>query len=110
MRKSRGSMLPSLITHHSSLLLELPFANVREVAGDRRGGGHLGADKVRAPAAPLSSFKVAVARRGAALAGPQGVRVHREAHRAAGLAPLEARVAEERIKSFLFGRALHGLR
>src|ERR1700749_2856206 len=72
------------IYHSPFTLIELPFAYVREVARDPGGGGrHLGADEVRASAASLSAFEVSVARRGAALAGLQGVCVHREAHRAA---------------------------
>src|SRR4051794_25292848 len=39
-----------------------------EVAGDRRGGGHQRRDEVRATTLALTSFEVAVGRRGAALA------------------------------------------
>src|SRR6059058_1648366 len=98
----------SLITHHSSLIL--PRAHVREVSRHGGGGGHGGADEVRAPALALSALEVAVARRGAALARTQDVGVHPQAHRAAGLAPLEARLTKHRVKPLGFGRALHGLR
>src|SRR5207237_10065261 len=90
----------SLITHHSSFVS--PIAHVREVACDRGGGGHRGADEVRAPALALSALEVSVARRGAALAGRERVRVHPQTHRAARLAPLETCLAEDCIKSFYF--------
>ena len=47
-----------------------------------------------AAAGPLPTLEVAVAGRGAALAGRQSVGVHPQAHRASGVAPVEARVAE----------------
>src|SRR2546423_15635938 len=94
----------SLITHRSSLVS--PIAHVREVAGDRRGGGHRGADEVRAPALALPALEVSVARRGAALAGRERVRVHPQTHRAAGLAPLEACLAEDGVQAFHFRLAL----
>ena len=64
------------------------------MAGDCGGGGHGGADQVRATAGALAALEVAVARRGAALAGREDVGVHAQAHRATGVAPVEARVAE----------------
>ena len=64
------------------------------MAGDCGGGGHGGADQVGATAGALSAFEVAVARGGAALAGREDVGVHAQAHRATGVAPVEARVAE----------------
>ena len=49
-----------------------PLPDVHEVALDRRGGRHLRADQVRAPAAALAALEVAVRGRGAALAGLRG--------------------------------------
>ena len=49
---------------------------------------------MRAAARALATLEVAVARGCAALAGGQNVGVHAQAHRAAGVAPVEARVAE----------------
>ena len=74
------------------LLLVLPLADIDEVAGDGGGGGHGGRDQVRAAALALPAFEVAVAGGGAALARLELVGVHRQAHAAAGLAPLEARL------------------
>src|SRR5204862_7352531 len=48
--------------------------------------------------------------RGAALAGGEPVGVHAEAHGAAGLAPLEAGVAEDAIEPFALGLLLHEAR
>src|SRR4051812_42968467 len=61
-------------------------AGVDEMAVQRRGRGHRRADEVRAPARALPALEVAVAGRCAALARLEAVRVHRQAHRATGLA------------------------
>src|SRR4051812_38813054 len=63
--------------------------HVGQVARDRRRRGHRRAHQVRPAALALAALEVAVAGRGAALAGLELVRVHAEAHRAAGLAPVE---------------------
>src|SRR5437773_8596447 len=62
---------------------------------------------MRAPAGSLPAFEVAVRRRRAALAGSEDVRIHAEAHRAAGVAPLEAGVAEEAVEALALGLRLH---
>src|SRR3712207_8224999 len=79
----------------------LPVADVDEVAGDGGGGGHLRADEVGAAALALAALEVAVGGGGAALARLEDVRVHAEAHRAAGLPPLEARLAEDAVQPLL---------
>src|SRR5436305_8894035 len=107
MRKTKAVFF-FLITHHLSLF-EFPISHIREVAGDGCGCGHRGADEVRAPALALPALEVSVARRGASLARHERVGVHAQTHRAAGLAPLETRVAEYRIKPFRLRRALDGL-
>ena len=73
------------------------------MAGDRRRGRHLRAHEVGAAAPALPALEVAVRRRGAALARRQDVRVHAEAHRAAGVAPLEPCVQEHLVEAFLLG-------
>src|SRR5216110_2639899 len=55
---------------------------------------------------PLPALEIPVAGRGATLAGAEDVRVHPEAHRAAGIAPLEAGLAEDRIQSLGLGLPL----
>src|SRR6476620_2229697 len=62
---------------------------------------------MRSSPAALAAFEVAVGGRSAALAGRKFVRVHRQAHAAAGLAPLEARIFEDAVESFFFGLLLH---
>ena len=76
------------------------------MAGDGGGGGHLRADEVGASAAALAAFEVAVAGGGAALAGREDVGVHAQAHGAAGLAPLEAGLAEDVVEAFVLRPAL----
>jgi hypothetical protein len=66
---------------------------VGEPPSDSR-GGHGRAHEVRDRAAALAPLEIAVGRRCAAHAGRQHVVVHRQAHRAAGLAPFEARGPE----------------
>src|SRR3954468_11818751 len=80
------------------------------MALDGGGGRHHGAHEMRAAAAPLPPFEVAVRRRRAALAGTEHIVVHAEAHRAAGVAPLEARLAEDLIEALALGLRLHALR
>ena len=88
----------------------MPIADVDEVAGDCGGGGHLRADEMGARARALAPLEVAVAGGGAALAGGEDVRVHAQAHGAAGLAPLESRIEKDAIQALLFGLCLDGLR
>ena len=59
------------------------------------------------PPAPWRPFEVAVAGGGATLAGLEAVGVHRQAHRAARLAPLEAGRLEDLVQAFLLGLRLH---
>ncbi len=58
----------------------------------------------------LAAFEIAVAGGGAALAGLEPVGVHRQAHAAAGLAPLEAGGPEHLVQPFLLGLSTHLLR
>ncbi len=90
--------------------MNFPVADVDKVAGDGGGCGHLGRDEVGASTAALAAFEVAVAGGGAALAGRKNVGVHAQAHGAAGLAPVEAGLAEDAVEAFVFGLSLDGLR
>ena len=65
--------------------------DVDEVSGDRGRRRHCGTHQMRAAARALPALEIAVRRRRAALARLELVVVHREAHRASGLAPFEAR-------------------
>ena len=81
-----------------------------EVPGDGGCGSHLGRDQVRASAASLAAFEVAVAGGGAALAGRENVGIHGQAHGAAGLAPVEAGFLEDAVQALGLGLRLDGLR
>src|SRR5258706_1117783 len=64
-------------------------------------GGHFRADEVGAATFALAALEVAVTGAGAALAGLEDVRVHSEAHRAAGLTPFETGVLENAVEPLL---------
>jgi len=77
-------------------------ADVHEVAGECSGGGHYGANQVRAAVAALAAFKVTVGGAGAALVRRENVGVHADAHAAACVAPLESGVGENFVEAFFF--------
>ena len=64
------------------------------------------ASRVR-PARALAAFEVPVAGAHRVAAGLEAVAVHGDAHRAAGLAPLRARVAEHAVEAFRLRLLLH---
>src|SRR5262245_60942153 len=103
--RSMGATSP-LSTVNFSIRSLSPLAHVDEMPGDRRGRGHLRAHQVRSAARALPALEVAVGGRGRALARLQPVGVHGEAHRAAGLAPLETGVAEHAVEALLLGLRL----
>src|SRR3990170_3985473 len=78
-----------------------PLPDIHEKSRDRRGGRHRRRDEMRAAAITLPAFEVAVRGRGAALARLELVGIHGEAHRAARLAPVEARGLEDLVETFL---------
>src|SRR5689334_23603698 len=84
--------------------------NVDEVPGKCRRRRHRGADEMGAAAGALPALEIAVRRRRAALARLEAIVVHREAHRAARLAPLEPGVAKRAIEAFGLGLRLHQTR
>src|SRR4051794_39131360 len=55
----------------------------------------------------LAAFEIAARRRGAALAGPELVGIHRKAHRATRFAPVEACLDENLVQTFGLGLLLH---
>src|SRR3990170_1860440 len=86
-------------------LIPLPYIHKMPRACGCR--GHRGGDEVRAAAAALAAFEIAVGGRGAPLARLQLVRVHRQAHAATRLAPLEAGLLEDAVEAFPLGLLLH---
>src|SRR5260370_29309413 len=93
-----------------TLQIDPPVSNISEVPGDRGRCGHHWTHQVRASAATLAAFEIAVAGGGATLSGTQNVGVHPQAHRTSGLAPLEAGILENLVETFLLGGVLHVLR
>src|SRR5690606_11249627 len=85
-------------------------AHVDEVPGERGRRRHRRTHEMGSPAGALASLEIAVRGRCAALARFEPVGVHRQAHRAAGLAPLEAGVEEDAIEPLLLGLRLHQAR
>src|SRR3989442_14547136 len=84
-----------------------PLPHVDEMAGDRGRRGHRRADEMRAAARALAAFEIAVGGRGATLARIEPIGIHAQAHRAAGLAPLEADVAKDAVQPLALGLGLH---
>src|ERR1700740_123993 len=80
------------------------------MAFDRRRRRHLGRDEVRPGAAALAALEVAVRGRGDALARRGKVRVHAQAHRAPGPAPVEAARPEDLIQALFLALRLALLR
>ena len=83
--------------------LVVPFAYVNEVPFHSGGRGHRWTDQVSSAAFALASFKVAVAGAGTAFTRSKLVWVHRQAHAAACLTPIEARLFEDLVEPFFFG-------
>src|SRR3712207_574405 len=71
----------------------------REPTADRRRRRHRHRHQVRASALALPALEVAVGGGCAALAGLEGVRVHAEAHRATGTAPLGTGLLEDDVQA-----------
>src|SRR3989338_9132163 len=85
----------------SSLGLD-QFAHIDKAAGHRSGGGHCRAYQVSTTTGTLTAFKVAVGGGRAMLATAQFVRVHRQAHGAARLAPFKTGFDKDVVQPFLF--------
>src|SRR4029079_14468938 len=87
--------------------MSAPLPDVDEAPLDGGRGGHLRGHEVGAPATALAPLEVAVGGRGAALARREDVRVHAQAHRSAGAAPVEAGGAEDLVEALALGLRLH---
>jgi hypothetical protein len=75
---------------------------IHEMAFDCRGYGHGRRHEMGPPARPLAPFEISIAGRGAALSWLKHVGIHGQAHTAAGFPPLESRLFEQSVESFLF--------
>src|SRR5260370_7243925 len=80
---------------------DVEFADVHEMAGNRRGCGHDRADEMRAAVLALAALEIAIAGAGAALVRRQDVGVHAHAHPAARVAPLETHSPKNFVEAFL---------
>src|SRR5579872_456947 len=80
----------------------VPLPHVDEPSGNRGRRRHGWRHQVRAALVTLAAFEVAVRGRSAALARIELVWIHRKAHRAAGLAPLEAGFDEDFVEPLGF--------
>src|SRR6266566_2370129 len=89
---------------------DVKFAHVHEVAGNGRGRGHDWADQVRAAVFALAAFEIAVRSARAAFMWRQNIRVHANAHAAAGIAPLKACGGENLVEPFFFRLRLYSAR
>src|SRR3990167_6939655 len=85
----------------SSLGLD-QFAHIDKTAGHRSSGSHRRADQVSTATSALPAFEVAVGGGGAMFATAPLVRVHRQAHGTAWLAPLKAGLDKDVVQTFLF--------
>src|SRR6266576_3972897 len=80
---------------------------VGDGTGDRRRRRGEGTRQQCPTARTLTTLEVAIARRDGKLPGSQGIAIHRDAHRAAGLAPLRARLDENAVQPLRLGGARH---
>src|SRR5947207_3523904 len=83
-----GTAVPVWTVNFSMSVSAFQVGRCGEVAQHRRGGGDRRRDEMGTAALALPAFEVAVGRGGAALPRLERVRVHAQAHRAAGEAPL----------------------
>src|SRR5271166_3258169 len=87
--------------------LPAEFADIHEMAGNRRCRRHRRRDEMRASLETLPALKIAVGGGGAALARRELVGIHGKAHGAARLAPLEARREEDFVQALRFRLLFH---
>src|SRR5829696_976341 len=98
-------VLARILSRREFPRLSPPVADIHEPPGDRRRRRHRRRDEVGAALEALAALEIAVRGRGAALLRRQPVGVHGQAHRAAGLAPVEARGDEDAVEPL--GLGLH---
>src|SRR4051812_48057143 len=80
---------------------------VGDLAPDRRRRGGQRRGEERPAALALTALEVAVRRADRVLAGGELIAVHRDAHRAAGFAPLCAGGPEDLVETLALGLPLH---
>src|SRR5262245_6464796 len=95
-----GVIIRSAESERSGLVL--PLSDVNKVYRNRCRGGHGWRHEVRPAPLALTAFEVAVAGAGATLARLQLVGIHRQAHAAAGLAPVKSCFLENLVEPLCF--------
>src|ERR1700727_3080649 len=105
-RTKLSTISPSSMSRSPTFMSLSPVADVDEAPRDRGGGGHGGRHEMGAASIALAALEIAVRGRGATLARLELVGVHGEAHRAAGLAPLEASGEEDLVETLSLGLRL----
>src|ERR1700758_3080537 len=99
-----GSARPVCVTNGSMVVrVSLQVGGGGQAAGDGRGGGDSRGRQVGAAALALAALEVPVRGGRGALTRLERVRVHAQAHGAAGAAPLGARLGEHRVEPFGLG-------
>src|SRR5687767_9390910 len=91
-------------------IAKLQPADIRDAAGDGRGGGHGWTHQVSEPCAPLPSFEIAIGRRRTSLTRSEHVIVHRKAHGTSRLAPFKSRGDQLRGNAFRLCLVAHRAR
>src|SRR5258705_11403030 len=87
--RSSGATNPVTMRNGCMICALAQPTHVDKMPGDSRRSRHGRAHEMSAAAGALPTFEIPVRCRRATLAGLQPVVVHRQAHRASGLAPLE---------------------
>src|SRR6188474_1917543 len=95
----RSGTATPVCTVNFSIRASLQVSGGREPADDRGRRGHGWRDQVRAPTPALPALEVAVGRGRRTLARLERVRVHAQAHGAAGEAPLGPGVDENLVQA-----------
>src|SRR4051794_6216757 len=101
--RRNGSAVPVWVVKASISVLLGQVGGAREATDHGSGRRDRHRDQVRPTALALPALEVAVGGRRAALAGRELVGVHPEAHRAAGAAPLGARLHEHPVEPLGLG-------
>jgi hypothetical protein len=76
-------------------VIDLELTYIDKVTCHTSGGGHRGADQMRSSTRALASLEISIGRRGASFTGLKTIGIHRQAHRATGLAPFKTCITKD---------------
>src|SRR5208282_4011236 len=108
--RSSGATIPVKFLNFCIAISLTPLAHVDKMSRYRRRRRHRRTHQMCAAALALTAFEIAIRRARASLARRQYVGIHREAHAASRLAPLEARFGENSVEAETLRLSLHVLR